>query len=68
MSAFGIHLRRLNQVTAFAEQAQIAFEELLPVEANALRPRHEVVRRFRHRMAVKFKRLRCAAKLTRTAH
>ena len=68
MNAFGIHLRRLNLVTAFAEQSEIIFQELLPVESHPLRRRKVVVRRVWHRIAIKFKRLRCAAGLTRATH
>ena len=68
MTNFGIHYRRLSQVTTFAKQAQITFEELLEVKPNLARPRHEVVRRFRHRIAIKFQRIRCAAGLTFPTH
>jgi len=55
-------------MTFATEKSQIANQMLLPVKGDALRPRHEMVRRLRHRMAVKFQRLRCAAHLTPTPH
>lgn len=59
------HTCRLLQVALFAEKAEIPGRVLPPIEAHPFRPRHEVMRRFRHRMAVKFQRIRALTHLTR---